>query len=136
MAHALWVRPAINSMKKLLFVQEEIASQYALIAQFLEEIAGRYGHLTKGILQIPRLPACETCRASANFCSYKRSNPALSSGTTVKAGESPFGNPLARPLAGLKSNTSMRNLEQRSMYLCLPYLFPFSRMTGQRTRTR
>src|SRR3974390_272417 len=59
MAHALWVRPAINAMKELLFVQEEIAGQYALIAQFLEEIAGRYGHLTKGILRIPGLPACE-----------------------------------------------------------------------------
>lgn len=32
-------------------------------------------------------------RASANFCSQRRSNPALSSGIGVKAGDSPFGTP-------------------------------------------
>jgi hypothetical protein len=38
----------------------------------------------------------------------------------VKAGESPFGAPLAKPMTGLISSNSVRNLEQRSIYLYLP----------------
>jgi hypothetical protein len=38
----------------------------------------------------------------------------------VKAGDSPFGTPLAKPIAGLNSSNSVRNLEQRSIYLYLP----------------
>lgn len=59
-------------------------------------------------------------RASANFCSYSRSNPALSSGTGVKAAKSPFGASLAKPRAGFNRSKSVRNLEQRGMYFVLP----------------
>src|SRR5271165_1572349 len=59
MAHALRVRPAVNPVQKSLFVQEKIACQYALEVQLLKKIARGRGHLTKRILLIAGLPACE-----------------------------------------------------------------------------
>ena len=97
---ALRARPAVNPAQKFLFVQEKIACQYALEVQLLKKIARGHGHFTKRILPIAGLQLAKIWRASANFCTYRRSNPALSSGTGVKAGESRFGAPLAKPSAG------------------------------------
>jgi hypothetical protein len=54
------------------------------------------------------------------FVEHRRSNPALCSGTGVKAGESPFGTSVAQLTAALKNSKSAKKLKRRSIYLYLP----------------
>jgi hypothetical protein len=94
--------PVVNPVQKLFFVQEEIASQYALEVKLLKKIARGQGYLTKRVFQIPGFPGCE------NFaCAELR----YAGFDLMYEQNSPFATPLAKTMAGLNNSSSAIKLE-------------------------
>jgi hypothetical protein len=107
MTHPLRVRATLNSVQEFLFVQEKIASQYALVGELLKEIAGGDGHLTKRLFLMAGFPRCES------FACFGESLPieqiaALSSGTLEKAGDSTRFASRAKSTTGLNKRKNAR----------------------------